>query len=56
LVELLCDGVETVTEFSYQGNKLNATGRCEVAVTAKTRFGWMKFRSAVNYSKVKGFL
>jgi len=43
-VELLCDGVETVTEFSYLGDGLNATGGCEVAVTARTRIGRIKFR------------
>jgi len=33
-IELLCNGVETVTEFSYLGDRLNATGGsgCEVAV------------------------
>jgi len=31
-VELLCDGVETVTEFSYLGDRLNATGECEVTI------------------------
>jgi len=44
-VELLCDGVETVTEFfSYLGDGSNATGGCEVAVTARTKIGWMKFQ------------
>jgi len=34
-MELLCDGVETVTE--YLDVRLNATGGCEVSVTARTR-------------------
>ena len=42
--EILCDGVETVSKFSYLGNRLNATGGCETAVTVRTRIGWMKFR------------
>jgi len=37
-VELECDGIETVTEFSYLGDRLNATGECKVAVT-RTRIG-----------------
>jgi len=39
-VELLCDGVEG----------------CEVAVTTRTRFGWMNFRECGELLKVKGFL
>ena len=39
--EKLCDGVETVSKFFYLGNRLNATGGCETAVTARTRIGWM---------------
>jgi len=51
-VELLCNGVETVTEFSYLGDRLNATGGCDVAVTARIRIGWMNFRKC----SVKRFL
>ena len=35
--------METVRKFSYLGDRLNANGGCETAVTAKTRIGWMKF-------------
>ena len=42
--EKLCDGVETVSKFTYLGGKLNATGLCETEVTARSRLGWMKFR------------
>ena len=42
--EVMCDEVETVKEFCYLGNRLNASGGCEVAVTARTRLGWKKFR------------
>ena len=42
--EMLCDGVENVTKFSYLGHKLNATGGCETTVTARRRIGWIKFR------------
>ena len=41
--EKLCDGVETVSKFTYPGDRLNATGGCETAVTARSRIGWMKF-------------
>ena len=40
----MCDEVETVKGFCYLGNRLNASGGCEVAVTARTRLGWKKFR------------
>ena len=54
-MKILCDGVETVTKFSYLGNRLNATGECETAVTAKTRIGWMKFRKCSEILKGKRF-
>ena len=40
----MCDEVETVKGFCYLGDRLNASGRCEAAVTARTRVGWKKFR------------
>ena len=41
----LCGGVETVSKFTYLGDRLNAaTGGCETAVTAISRIGWIKFR------------
>ena len=42
--EKLCDGVGTVSKFTYLGDRLNATGGCETAVTARSRFGWMTVR------------
>ena len=44
LVEVLCDEVETVKGFCYLGDRLNASGGCETAVTSRVRIGWMKFR------------
>ena len=32
----LCDEVETVRELTYLGDRVSASGRCEVAVTAGT--------------------
>ena len=33
--EKLCDGVETVSKLTCLGDRLNATGGCETAVTAR---------------------
>ena len=43
-VEKLCEEVETVKEFSYLGDRVDVSGGCEAAVTARARFGWVKFR------------
>ena len=48
----MCDEVETVKGFRYLGDRLNASGGCKAAVTARKRFlpsksfslGWKKFR------------
>ena len=44
LIEKLCDEVETVNEFCYLGDRLNASGGCEAVVTARVRIGWVRFR------------
>ena len=38
-VEVLCDEVEIVKGFCYLGDRLNASGECETAVTARVRIG-----------------
>ena len=43
-IEKLCDEVETVNGFCYLGDRLNASGGCEAAVTARLRIGWVRFR------------
>ena len=43
-IENLRDGVETVNEFCYLGDKLITSGGCEAAVTARMRIRWIKFR------------
>ena len=43
-IEKLCDEVETVNGFCYLGDRLNASGGCETAVTAGVRIGWVRFR------------
>ena len=40
-VEVLRDEVETVKEFCYLGDRLNASDGCETAVTSRVRIGWM---------------
>ena len=53
--EKLCDGVETVSKFTYLGDRLNATGGCETAVAARSRIGWMKFRECSEILKGRRF-
>ena len=43
-IENLCDGVETVKEFCYLGDKLITSGGCEATVTARMRIELIKFR------------
>ena len=43
-MEVLCDEVETLKGFCYLGDRLNASGGCETAVTTRVRIEWMKFR------------
>ena len=43
-IEKLCDEVETVNGLCYLGDKLNASGGCEVAVTARVGIDWVRFR------------
>ena len=38
------DDVKTVTEFTYLGDRINSGGGCVVAVTSRTRLGWVKSR------------
>ena len=39
----LCGEVETVGEFTYRGDRVNAGGGCEAAVTVRTRCWWVKY-------------
>ena len=39
LIGKLCDEVETVNKFCYLEERLNSSGGCEAAVTAKVRTG-----------------
>ena len=40
----LCDEVETVSEFTYLGDRVSPSGGCETAETARTRCGLVKHR------------
>ena len=42
--ETLCDEVETVSGFTYLGDRVSAGGGCEACVTARTRCGWVMLR------------
>ena len=44
LIEKLCDEQETVNGFCYLGNRLYASGGCEVTVTERVRIGCVRFR------------
>ena len=54
--EVMCDEVKIVKGFCYLGNRLNASGGCEAAVTARTRLGWKKFRECSMYCLEKDSL
>ena len=43
LIEKLCDEVEIVNRFYCLGDRLNSSGNCEAAVTARVRIGWVRF-------------
>ena len=43
-IEKLCHEVKTVNRLCYLEGKLNSSGGCEAAVTARVRIGWVKFR------------
>ena len=43
-IEKLCDEVETMIGFCYLGDRLNSSGGCEAAVTARVGIGWVRFR------------
>ena len=43
-IEKLCDEVETVNGFCDLGDRIDASGGCEAAVTVRIRIGWVRFR------------
>ena len=47
----LCEEVESVRDFCYLGDRVNASGGCEAAVTARARIGWVKESKSVGLKK-----
>ena len=43
-IEKLCNDMRTTNGFCYLGDRLNSRGGCEVAVTARVKIGWVRFR------------
>ena len=54
-MEELCEEVETVRGFCYLGDRVNASGGCEAAVTTRARIGWLKFRECEELLNSKRF-
>ena len=50
------DQIDFVKSFCYLGDKLNASGGSEAAVTARTRIGWIKCRECGELLYGKKFL
>ena len=55
-VEELCEEVEMVRGFCYLVDRVNASGGCEAAVTARARIGLVKFRECGELLNLKRFL
>ena len=53
--DVLCKEEETVKGFCYLGDRLNASGECETAVTSRVRIGWMKFRECGELLRGRSF-
>ena len=54
--EILHYDVETVTVtyiVTYIGDGINSGGQCDVAVTSRTRIGWVKFRECQDLLRKK---
>ena len=56
-VKELCEEVETVRGFYmyYLGDRVNASGGCEAAVTARARIGCVKFKECGELLNPKRF-
>ena len=53
--EKLCDGVETVSEFTDLGDRVGAGGGCEADATDRIRCGWAKFEECCELLHGKRF-
>ena len=54
-VKKLCEEVEMARGFWYLGDRVNAIGGCEAAVTARERIGWVKFKECGELQNSKRF-
>ena len=54
-VKELCEEVESVRGFCYLGDRVNTSGGCEAAVTARARIGWVKFKECGELLNSKRF-
>ena len=54
-VEELCDEMETVRGSCYLWDRVNASGGCEAAVTARARIGCVKFKECGELLNPKRF-
>ena len=54
--ERLCDGVETVREFTYLGGTVSVGGGCETAVTSRAGLWSVKFWNMATCCVERGFL
>ena len=55
-VEDLCKEVEMVRGFCYLGDRVNASGGCKAAMTARARIGWVKLKECGELPSSKSFL
>ena len=55
-IDMLCDEVETENGFCYLGGRLNVSGDCEAAVSARVRIGRVRFRECGELLLGKRFL
>ena len=55
-VKELCEEVEMVRCFCYLGDRVNVSGGCKAAVTAKVRIRWVKFKECRELLNSKRFL
>ena len=56
LIKKLSDEGEIVKGFCYLGDRLNSSGGCEGAVTARVKISWVRFRGVESYRLEIGFL
>ena len=54
-MEELCEEVETVRDFCYLKDRVNASGGCKAAMTVRARIGWVKFKECGELLNSKRF-